>query len=266
MRIGAVSYLNSKPLIHGLEQFAPWAELVLDVPSRLADRLSRGDLDVALIPSIEAFRSAEYCIVSDACIACRGPVLSVRLLSRVPISAIETLALDVGSRTSVALVQILLRHRFGVTPSLQSLPLGSCTTAESIKADAVLLIGDRAIHATRLGFSQQWDLGEQWCRWTGLPFVFAMWTARRELPTRALETALRQARDVGVAQLERIAAREAPAVGLDEQACLSYLRDNLHFTLGARERQGLELFLSHARQLGFASPSHTPIDSEQVET
>jgi chorismate dehydratase len=166
----------------------------------------------------------------------------------------------------VALVQILLRERCGVTPTLQSLPLGSCPTAESIAADAVLLIGDRAMHASRLGFSQQWDLGEQWCRWTGLPFVFAMWTARATLDTSVLETALRQARDAGVAQLEQIAAREAPAAELDEQACLSYLRDNLYFTLGTRERQGLELFLSHARQLGFVSPSHTPVDREQVET
>ena len=94
------------------------------LPSRLADRLACGDLDVALVPVIECFQDTSYTIVSDACIACRGPVLSVKLLSRVPIDQIRSLALDEGSRTSVALVQILLRRRFGLTPTLTSLPIG----------------------------------------------------------------------------------------------------------------------------------------------
>src|SRR6188768_2971938 len=109
LRVGAVSYLNTKPLIYGLERLAPQAELVLDVPSRLAIDLAAGELDVALIPSIEFLREPAYAIVSDACIGCRGPVLSVKLFSRGPAAEIRTLALDEGSRTSVALVRILLR-------------------------------------------------------------------------------------------------------------------------------------------------------------
>src|SRR5690348_6683422 len=101
MRIGAVHYLNTKPLVYGLERYAPGAEVVYDLPSRLADRLAARRLDVALIPSIEFFRTASYTIVSNACIACRGPVLSVKLFSRRPIDSIRTLALDEGSRTSV---------------------------------------------------------------------------------------------------------------------------------------------------------------------
>ena len=120
LRIGAVSYLNTKPLIYGIERFAPQAELVLDYPSRLADDLARGRLDVALIPSIEFFHDPSYSIVSDACIACRGPVLSVKLFSRGPIEAIRTLALDEGSRTSVALVRILLAERYGVRPRIEA--------------------------------------------------------------------------------------------------------------------------------------------------
>src|SRR5438046_2203530 len=96
LRVGAVNYLNTKPLIYGLERIAPQAELVLDLPSRLADRLAAGRLDVALIPSIEFFHDPSYTIVSNACIACRGPVLSVKLYSRKPIEAIRTLALDEG--------------------------------------------------------------------------------------------------------------------------------------------------------------------------
>src|SRR5215831_14178958 len=112
LRVGAVNYLNTKPLIYGLDRIAPQAELVLDLPSRLADGLAAGRLDVALIPSIEFFQKPDYKIVSDACIACRGPVRSVKLFSRVPLERIKTLALDEGSRTSVALVRILLRERF----------------------------------------------------------------------------------------------------------------------------------------------------------
>src|SRR5689334_10050564 len=110
LKVGAVSYLNTKPLVYGLPAETDDFELVFDLPSRLADRLSRGELDVALIPSIEFFQNPAYTIVSDACIGCRGPVFSVKLFSRVPVSEIKTLALDEGSRTSVALVQILLRE------------------------------------------------------------------------------------------------------------------------------------------------------------
>jgi chorismate dehydratase len=111
LRVGAVQYLNTRPLVHGLA--AAGVRLEFDLPSRLADRLAAGTLDVALIPSIEMFRAPSKTIISDACIACRGPVWSVKLFSRVPIGQIRTLALDEGSRTSVALVQILLAERAG---------------------------------------------------------------------------------------------------------------------------------------------------------
>ncbi|MHB8974013.1 MAG: menaquinone biosynthetic enzyme MqnA/MqnD family protein [Pirellulaceae bacterium] len=248
LRVGAVSYLNSKPLIHRFDDLAPGAELILDYPSRLADRLALGDLDVALVPSIECFRNPQYTIVSDACIACRGPVLSVKLLSRVAMERIRTLALDEGSRTSVALVQILLRLRFGLVPELQLLPLDG--DLHDTAADAVLLIGDRAIHAQRGVFPMEWDLGAEWYHDLGVPFVFAMWAAREGVDTSGMASILGKTRDAGLAHLEQIAAAEAPGVGLDFATCLSYLRDNLHFTLGASEQRGLQLFRQHAAELG----------------
>jgi chorismate dehydratase len=249
LRVGAVSYLNTKPLIYRFDEWARDMELVLDVPSRLADRLASCDLDVALVPSIECFQNTGYTIVSDACIACRGPVLSVKLLSRVPIDQIRSLALDEGSRTSVALVQILLRRRFDLTPSLTPLPIGEGLA--DVKADGVLLIGDRAIHALRDLFPVEWDLGGEWCETMGVPFVFAVWAARQGIDTQRVAAVLRQTRDAGLAHLEQIAAAAAPEAGLDVAACLSYLRDNLHFTLGPLEQQGLRLFLRHAADLGF---------------
>ncbi len=248
LRVGAVNYLNTKPLVYELARLAPEAEIVFALPSRLADDLAAGQLDVALIPSIEYFQNSEYRIVSDACIACRGPVLSVKLFSRVPIERIRSLSLDEGSRTSAALVKILLRERYGLTPELARLPIGATIT--DTDADAVLLIGDRAIHSPPGGFAEVWDLGDQWCRWAELPFVFAMWTARSDLELGGLEAALGEARDLGVAHLEEIAAEEGAPLGLTTPQCLSYLRDNLYFYLGPRERRGLELFRSHAAQMG----------------
>src|SRR5262249_15368054 len=145
IRIGAVNYLNTKPLICDLDVLAPEAELVLDLPSVLADRLADGSLDVALIPVIAYFRSGAYTVVPDIAIATRGPVLSVTLCSRKPWPEIRRVALDVGSRTSAALTQVLLRHRYQVQAEVT--PLAMDRAAEDADADAVLLIGDRAMRA-----------------------------------------------------------------------------------------------------------------------
>ncbi|MCA9103178.1 MAG: menaquinone biosynthesis protein [Planctomycetales bacterium] len=250
LRVGAVSYLNTKPLVHRLGEFAPQATLSFDLPSRLADDLAADRVDVALIPSIEMFQDPAYSIVSDACIACRGPVLSVKLFSRVPVKRIRTLALDEGSRTSAALVRILLKHRHDLEPLLEPLPIG-CSLADT-SADAVLLIGDRAIHSPVGEFAAVWDLGDEWSRWTGLPFVFAMWTARAGVALRGIDVALGAARDAGLADLSTIAERESAHLGLTVPECLGYLRDNLHFYYGQQERRGLQLFYQYAAELDLA--------------
>ena len=254
VRIGAVSYLNSKPLIEGLAETAPEASLLLDYPSRLADELAAGRLDVALIPSIEAFADPDYEVVSDACVAARGPVLSVKLYSRVDPGAIRSLALDEGSRTSAALVRIILEERYAVRPTLRPLPMGS--SVSDSEADAVLVIGDRAMHPLDEDFAEVWDLGEVWSNWTGLPFVFAMWVTRKGVPLDGIEDALREARDVGLERVVDIARRESDSLGISRDTAEKYLTQNLHFHLSSAERSGLRLFHQLAIQHGLA-PEHS---------
>lgn len=247
-RIGAVNYLNSKPLIEGLTEQAPYADLVLDYPSRLADQLDRGELDVALIPSVEFLRNPDYEVISNACVAARGPVLSVKLYSRVPLGEIRHLALDEGSRTSAALTRIMLAERFGVVPHTETLPLGCDVRAST--ADAVLLIGDRAIPQPGEQFVATWDLGEEWLDWTGLPFVFAVWAGSPDTGFDELEAVLSAARDRGVARAVAIARREAPRLGIAEPTAIRYLTKHLHFRLGSAEQHGLRLFYDLATRLG----------------
>jgi chorismate dehydratase len=167
-------------------------------------------------------------------------VLSVKVFFRVPPAEVRTLALDEGSRTSAALAQILLDELAGVRPACEPLSIGS--GLDSTGADAVLLIGDRAILSQEAPAVKVWDLGEKWFEWTGLPFVFAAWVARPHVETAELECLLAATRDRGVAHLSEIAAAEAPPLGMDTEMAFHYLRDNLHFTLGEQEMLGLQRF------------------------
>ena len=250
VQIGAVNYLNSKPLIEGLPELAPQADLILDYPSRLADRLQQGTLDVALVPSVACLLNPRYEIVSDACVATQGAVLSVKLYSRVAPRRIRRLALDAGSRTSAVLVQILLAERHGVFPQLEPLPLD--LSVRDTSADAVLLIGDRAIPTPQEEYAAIWDLGEEWTRLTDLPFVFAMWATRAGQDLGDVELALGAARDRGMRNLYEIGRREAPLLGLDERTTIDYLTRNLYYRLGAAERCGLQRFSELAVRYGLA--------------
>lgn len=250
VRVGAVNYLNTKPLICDLERIAPEAELLLDVPSRLADQLAAGELDVALIPVIEYFRAGTYSIVPNVSIATRGPVLSVTLFSRQPWEKIRRIALDAGSRTSAALTQILLRTRHHVAPEVVALPLDS--QAEDADADAVLLIGDRAMRACLPGFAHAYDLGQEWDDWTGLPFVYAVWAVRPGVDLGRVAEALLESKRRGLARAGQIAHQEAPRLNLDAGFCRRYLSTILHFDLGPRELAGLERYYSLACDLGLA--------------
>lgn len=251
LRIGAVTYLNTVPLVRGLREQLVDAELLFDYPSRLADELAAGRLDVALAPCIELARHPEWSIVSSACIGCRGPVLSVKVLFRRPPSEVRTLALDEGSRTSAVLAQILLADRFGVRPKLQLLPLASSPLDST--ADAVLVIGDRAIRSPTDGFCESWDLGEEWVETTGLPFVFAVWSARPGVELGDVEALLNVARDRGLRELGSIATEQAAAMDLPRPLVLQYLRDNLNFYLDGPERRGLDLYFRRAAELGLIS-------------
>jgi chorismate dehydratase len=174
----------------------------------------------------------------------------VTLFSRVAWTDIRRLALDVGSRTSAALAQILLRKRYGIEPELQSLPLDGA--AEDVNADAVLLIGDRAMHACLPGFTHAYDLGSEWQDWTGLPFVYAFWVVRAGIDLGPVEEALHEAKRRGREQVGHIAHREAAVLGLDAGFCRRYLANIIHFDLGPREQAGLHHYYMLACELGLA--------------
>lgn len=250
IRVGAVNYLNTRPLIHDLEVLAPDIQLSLEVPSKLADQLAAGVLDVALIPVIEYFRAGSYSVVRDVAIASRGAVLSVTLFSRKPWAQISRIALDEGSRTSAALVQILLQNRYGVRPERVPLPLDQ--RAEDTDADAVLLIGDRAMHACLPGFTFAYDLGQEWHDWTGLPFVYAFWAVRAGVELNGVEDAFRLAKERGLEHVGAIAQRESLRLGLDAGFCRRYLNHIIHYDLGPREQGGLLQFYALACELGLA--------------
>jgi chorismate dehydratase len=251
VRIGAVSYLNAKPLYYRLLEFAPEVRLELDVPSRLADRLAAGTLDLALIPSVEYLRGVGrgYEILPGFAIAARGPVRSVKLFSRTPFQRIERLALDEGSRTSQALARVWLEEAHGVRPArIEALPLG--VPIEECTADAVLLIGDRAMTVDPRPFAEVVDLAEAWHAMTGLPFVFALWVARPGVELGSLPEALERCRAEGLANADELAREFGPKLGLDFATCYDYLTKVLSYDLGEAELAGLRRFARMAAGLG----------------
>lgn len=253
IRVGAVCYLNAKPLYYRLEESAPGVRLLMDAPSALADRLGRNELDVALIPSVEYLRGAGqgYQIVPGFAIAAKGAVRSVKLFARVPFEKIERLALDEGSRTSQVLAQVWLAEAHGVRPRfIEPLPLGA--SALESTADAVLVIGDRAMKVPEDSFAEVVDLAEAWVNLTSLPFVFALWVARSGVDLGDLPGILERCRAMGLAGAEELADLHGPRLGLDRQSCVEYLTRVLSYDLGDREAAGLRLFARKAAALGLA--------------
>lgn len=253
IRVGAVSYLNAKPLYYRLSEFAPRVELTMDVPSRLAGQLAEGMLDLALIPSVEYLRgvSRGYEIVPGFAIAARGAVRSVKVFSRVPFGQIRRLALDAGSRTSQALAQVWLEARHGLRPeTVEELPMG--VSALESTADAVLVIGDRAMKVPHDPFAEVVDLAEAWVELTGLPFVFALWVSRGGVDLGDLPEALGRSRAEGLANADELARTHGPRLGLDFAACYDYLTKVLSYDLGESEVAGLRRFAGMAARLGLA--------------
>jgi len=221
----------------------------------LADDLAAGKLDVALVPIVEYLRQPDFRLISDACIACCGPVLSVKLYFRRPPEEVRRLALDEGSRTSAALAQVLLSNLHGVSPELTPLEIGA--SAEQAEGDAVLLIGDRAMQAPSETFCEVWDLGDRWCRWAELPFAFAAWVARPNLPVDAIELAgtLQAVRDGGVQNIDAIANTYAPQLNITTEYARDYLTHNLHFSLGPSEQRAIERFAELCREQQLVGPT-----------
>jgi chorismate dehydratase len=253
IRVGAVSFLNAKPLYYRLTEFAPNVRLTMDVPSRLAEDLARGALDVGLIPSIEYVRGVAlgYEILPGFAIAARGAVRSVKLFSRVPFAEIQRLALDEGSRTSQALARVWLDAAHGVRPAcIELLPMGM-SPLETL-ADAVLVIGDRAMRVPEASFHAAIDLAEAWNALTGLPFVFALWVTRKDIELGDLPDLLARSRSEGLAHAADLATEHGPKLGLDVPTCFDYLTRVLSYDLGEPEIAGLTRFARMAAALGLA--------------
>lgn len=256
LRVGAVNYLNTKPLIERLDVFAPDINLSLELPSRLADLLAAGKLDVGLIPVVEFFRGDNYSFIPNIAIGSRGPVLSVTLFSKVPWEQIRFVSLDEGSRTSAALTKILLHKRYGAHPSFEQLPIDA--PADDLTTDAVLLIGDRAMRACLPGYRFAYDLGEEWTAWTGLPMVFAVWAVRSGVELGEAEFAFHKAKEYGLGHAGAIAQREAPKLNLDAGYCRRYMSNIIRYDLGPAELAGMQQYRKLAAELGLV-PEARPL-------
>jgi chorismate dehydratase len=264
VRLGAVGYLNARPLVYGLER-DPRFDLRYDIPSECARLLHAGAIDIGLIPSIEYLRGdVPYALVPGAAVTSRGPVASVAIYTRRDPHDIRTIAMDSSSRTSVALATVMLRRRFGVTA--EAVSMAPDLDAMLASADAALLIGDIALMLDHTKVRptpdttddanaaiQKIDLGEVWTAMTGLPFVYAFWAGWPDALTPADAEALLQARDAGVAHAAEVARAYYPGDPEREAVARQYLRDNIRYTFGDEELEGLRTFYGYAAELGLVS-------------
>jgi chorismate dehydratase len=255
LRLGAVSYLNARPLVYGLEQVSRFA-LRYDIPSECARLLHAGQIDLGLIPSIEYLRGeTPYAIVPGCAVASRGAVASVAIFTTKPMRDVRSIALDTSSRTSAALVSVLCTRLFKIQPALH--PHAPDLQAMLAQSDAALVIGDRAllideeddVRSTKYEI-EKIDLGLAWLDMTGLPFVYALWAGRPGPVTAADVEALQQARDAGAASPEAIARAFFPDSAAHQAIGARYLRDNIKYYLGAEEAAGLEAFYRYAAEAG----------------
>jgi chorismate dehydratase len=249
LRIGCVKYLNAQPLIHG------WSgPVVFDHPTALCELLAAGELDVALVSSFEYLRNPIYSIVDDVAVATEGPVHSVFVAHLGKIEALEEIALDAASQTSVNLLRVLLAET--------KLPTRLTSNGDNAGVSSrrgKLLIGDQAIrfreqHGTSFSY---WDLAEQWKRLSGLPFVFALWLIRPEAAGAAvIAEALRSRRDLNLVALDEVIAAHPD---YSPEFCAYYFRDCLRFNLGGAEKQGLLMFRSLCQKHGILPHDATPL-------
>ena len=248
VRLGAVSYLNTRPLVEGLDPAR--FEVRFDVPARCAALLHAGQIDAGVVPSIEYARGqGQYVIVPGVAIASEGPVASVAVFSSRPLGQVRSVALDTSSRTSVALFKVLCHERFGIAPEF--VQDGPDLDRMLARCDAALLIGDPALwadHASR--GVEKIDLGEQWTAHTGLPFVWAFWAGRPGAIGSREAVDLARARDRGRESTDRIGREYAPGDPARAALAARYLRENVHFDLGPRHEAALARFYASAERLG----------------
>jgi chorismate dehydratase len=250
VRVGAVSYLNTRPLVFGIEQGigASRIELSYDVPSAIARQMASGEIDVGLLPVIELARIPDLEIVPGLGIVTRGPSRSVLLVARKPLDEIETVALDPHSCTSNALVRVLFAEAWGGSPRFVDGPLDF--EAALAECDAAVRIGDKALFEPLPEGAEAHDLGTAWTDRTGLPFVFAVWAVRSGVLDRRLYQDLHDSRREGSRMIDPIAAdytwngRQYPEISR------RYLHENIFFRLGSAELRAMETFFEASARLG----------------
>ena len=252
LRVSAVSYLNTAPLIWGMLHGPQRGYFDLDftVPSKCADALRTGQAQAGIMPSIEYQRIENLKIVPGLSISSSGPVRSVLLISRCPVDRIQSLALDTSSRTSACLAEILLKRHYHIAPSLK--PSEPNLSAMLRECDAALMIGDPALASEMPGLYVR-DLAEDWYAMTGLPFVFAFWAVRSEAASTELIAPFQQSAAYGLEHVEEIAQSESERTGLSASVIRTYLTKNIDFSLGRENLRGLQQFYSLAQELGLSN-------------
>lgn len=255
LRVAAVRYLNTRPLVHGLDSRRDLFTLQFEVPSRCAELLHDRSSDLAMLSAIEYLRQPDYWIVPDIAVASYGPVNSVALYSTRPMNEVKTIAIDSSSRTAVTLLHVLCARRYGIEPEFVTMRPSLEAMLE--RCDAALLIGDPALFARYESHVCKIDMGEEWTVMTGLPFVWCFWAGPRGPVLPDHVDALQSARCAGTSSLDAVA--DAHCSDDPDRAAVSrtYLRENLRFDLSEDGRAGLEMFFAAARDIGII-PSTTP--------
>ncbi|MCE9590773.1 MAG: menaquinone biosynthesis protein [Planctomycetes bacterium] len=258
-RVGCVSYLNAKPLIDGLEPTGD-PRVRFDVPSRLLEDLESGDVDIALCPVIDFFRSrVPLEIVPVGGIGCNGPTLTVRLYSRTPIEQITAVHADTDSHTSVALLKVILDQQHNIRPTFIDYNARENVAGNRIvhQPSAMMLIGDKVVTDSppAVTYPHQIDLGEAWHRLTGMPFVFAVWMCRRGADLGDLPALLDRRRIDNARRIAEIVDRYAPSHRWPRDLALEYLGRLLRYEVGRPELAAVERFASLAGRLGIIDSS-----------
>lgn len=242
IRVGVVNYLNTKPLLYGLEHSPVINDIVLvqDFPAQIAKKLQDDEIDVGLLPVAVIPKLPVANVISNYCIGCDGPVASVCLFSEVPIAQIETVLLDYQSRTSVELARLLLREHWKIEPQLVNT---SADYQSDIKGTtAGLVIGDRALQQRSIS-PFIYDLGEAWKVHTGKPFVFAAWVSNKQLDEDFIH-AFDEANGLGLQNISNVLAEiNYPAFDLEE-----YYTKYIQYKLDEAKKEGMKDFLERLRR------------------
>jgi len=249
--VAAVSFLNARPLIEGLDE-EPGVHLISDVPSRLLKTLVEDRAAVALCPVIDFQLSpAELSIVPAGAIGSDGPTLTVRVFSQVPMAEVTRVHTDGDSHTSVALLAVVFNELYGRLPEVKALESSDVNGSDAPPV-TVLLIGDKVVRnePDPAFYPHQLDLGEAWRRMTGLPFVFACWMAQADHDLGDLPDILRRYRNFNRNRVAEIATAHAKASGWPEGLAAAYLGKILRYDIGSRELEAIELFWQRCHDLG----------------